>query len=152
MIKIIWSRLISELSIIENKNNSKNIMARLVKENKEYKLQINNIKKDNEQLRLIIRKINSNRVNSSYFLSNSQISNIINYNTDVNNNNYLTKKKKEAENLIHLVEENKILKMKLIENGENLNNNKMLKEEIENLKNKCKNYLNNIYDKETKIK
>ena len=147
--------LLSELSIIENKNNSKNIIAKLAKENKEYKMQINNIKKDNEQLRLIIRKINSNndnRVNSSYFLSNSQISNIINYNTDVNNNNYLTKKKKEAENFIHLIEENKILKMKLIENGENLSNNKMLKEEIEKLKNKCKHYLNNINDKETKIK
>ena len=147
--------LLSELSIIENKNNSKNIIAKLVKENKEYKMQINNIKKDNEQLRLIIRKINSNndnRVNSSYFLSNSQISNIINYNTDVNNNNYLSKKKKEAENFIHLIEENKILKMKLIENGENLSNNKMLKEEIEKLKNKCKHYLNNINDKETKIK
>ena len=147
--------LLNKLSIFENNQNSKNIIAKLVKENKEYKVKINNIKKDNDQLHLIIKKIHNNndkKINSSYFLNNSQISNIINYNTDINNNNYLTKKKKDSENIIHIIEENKILKMKLNEKVENLKNSKMLEEDNENLKNKCKNYLNDINEKESKIK
>ena len=150
--------LLNKLSIIDNNQNSKNIIAKLMNENKEYKNKINNIKKDNDQLRLIIKKMNNNndnnnnRVNSSYFLNNSQISNIINYNTDINNNGALTKKKKEANNIIHIIEENKILKMKLNEKEENVINNNKLKEDNENLKNKCKNYLNNINEKESLIK
>ena len=57
-----------------------NRITELIQENKEYKIQINNLKKDNDKLCKIINKINKNndnRQNSSYFLNNSQISNII---------------------------------------------------------------------------
>ena len=55
------------------------------------------------------------KTNSSYFLNNSQISNIINYNTDINNNSYLTKERPNIKNMKNLVEENKIIKNKLNE-------------------------------------
>ena len=42
--------------------------------------------------------------------------------------------------------------MKLNEKEENVINNNKLKEDNENLKNKCKNYLNNINEKESLIK
>ena len=81
----------------EKNNNNINLkLASLIRENKEYKKQINDMKKDNETLHKIIQKIKNNpdnRKNSSYFLNNSQISNIINYNTDINNNNNINKNK-----------------------------------------------------------
>ena len=147
--------LINQLSLFENNETEDiSILDKLIKENKEYKVQINNMKKDNEQLCNIIKKINNNndtRTNSSYFLNNSQISNIINYNTDINNNNNnLIKKKKEAENLKNLLAENKMLKIKLNEK-ERINDDK-LNEEFENLKIKSESYLETINEKDSLIK
>ena len=96
---------------IDYNSNTNNEINKLICENNEYKQKIINLKKDNEQLHKIIKKINNNndkRTNSSYFLNNSQISNIINYNTDLNNNSYLNKKKKKSENLKNIIEEKKI--------------------------------------------
>ena len=147
--------LLNQLSLFENNETEDiSILDKLIKENKEYKVQINNMKKDNEQLCNIIKKINNNndtRTNSSYFLNNSQISNIINYNTDINNNNNnLIKKKKEAENLKNLLAENKMLKIKLNEK-ERINDDK-LNEEFENLKIKSESYLETINEKDSLIK
>ena len=139
----------------EKNNNNINLkLASLIRENKEYKSQINNMKKDNETLHKIIQKIKNNpdnRKNSSYFLNNSQISNIINYNTDINNNNNINKKKEESENLKFLQKENELLKVKLNEKDENSNKNRV-NEEIEKLKNKCKSYMDIINEKESIIK
>ena len=160
--------LLEQLSLMQNKeintfdnfnidyNTNDNFeINKLICENNEYKQQIINLKKDNEQLRKIIKKININnndtRTNSSYFLNNSQISNIINYNTDINNNSYLNKKKKETENLKNVLEENKILKIKLNEKEEN-SKIKKLNEDIDNLKNKCKQLSDEINEKDYIIK
>ena len=161
--------LINQLSLFENnetedisnydnneEENINNIFEKLIKENKEYKAQINNMKKDNEQLCNIIKRINNNndtRTNSSYFLNNSQISNIINYNTDINNNNNnLIKKKKETENLKNLLAENKMLKIKLNEKEGRINNNDKLNKEFENLKMKSESYIETINEKNSLIK
>ena len=161
--------LINQLSLFENNEtedisnydnneevNINNIFEKLIKENKEYKAQINNMKKDNEQLCNIIKRINNNndtRTNSSYFLNNSQISNIINYNTDINNNNNnLIKKKKETENLKNLLAENKMLKIKLNEKEGRINNNDKLNKEFENLKMKSESYIETINEKNSLIK
>ena len=135
-----------------DKNNN-NRITELIQENKEYKTQINNLKKDNDKLCKIINKINNNdnRQNSSYFLNNSQISNIINYNTDVNNNSYLNKNKTESENIKNILEENKKLKNQLKEK-EGDSDIKNLKEENQNLKDKCKSFLNSINEKDSIIK
>ena len=162
--------LINQLSLFENNeiedisnydkinaelNNNNNILEKLIKENKKYKEQINYMKKDNEQLCSIIKKLNNNneaRTNSSYFLNNSHISNIINYNTDINNNNNnLNKKKKETENLNELLAENKMLKKKLNEKKGRIDSDK-LNEEFEKMKIKSETYLETINEKDSLIK
>ena len=156
--------LLNQISLFKNKeiniidafdtddfnSNPNTAIKKLFEENNQYKQHIINLKKDNEKLQRIIKKNNNNndnRTNSSYFLNNSQISNIINYNTDINNNGYLTKKKKETDNSNNLLEENKILKIKLKEQEVSLNN-QTLNEEIEVLKNKCKQLSNDINEKD----
>ena len=159
--------LLNQLSLLQNQeintfdnfnidfnSNANNEINKLICENNEYKQKIINLKKDNEQLHKIIKKINNNndkRTNSSYFLNNSQISNIINYNTDLNNNSYLNKKKKEADNLKNILEENKLLKIKLNEKEEN-SKIKKLNEDIENLKTKCKQFSDDNNEKDYIIK
>ena len=159
--------LLNQLSLLQNQeintfdnfnidfnSNANNEINKLICENNEYKQKIINLKKDNEQLHKIIKKINNNndkRTNSSYFLNNSQISNIINYNTDLNNNSYLNKKKKESENLKNILEENKLLKIKLNEKEEN-SKIKKLNEDIENLKTKCKQFSDDNNEKDYIIK
>ena len=159
--------LLNQLSLLQNQeintfdnfnidfnSNANNEINKLICENNEYKQKIINLKKDNEQLHKIIKKINNNndkRTNSSYFLNNSQISNIINYNTDLNNNSYLNKKKKEADNLKNILEENKLLKIKLNEKEEN-SKIKKFNEDIENLKTKCKQFSDDNNEKDYIIK
>ena len=71
---------------IENNDLNKDI-TKLTKENNEYKQKINNLIKDNEQLRKIVKNNNNDDkiTNGGYYLNNSHISNIINYNTDIKN-------------------------------------------------------------------
>ena len=148
----------NNFEIFDDSNNNNKIeqsdkIQKLIKENKEYKQIINSMKKDKEKLCQMIKKINNNdnKQNSSYFLNNSQISNIINYNTDVNNNSCLNKKNNESENLKNLMEENKILKIKLNEKAEN-NEIKKLTKDIENLRYKSNLYVDSINEKDSIIK
>ena len=116
--------LLSQLSLyqkakIKDFNNNDNLGAntdksdminKILKENREYSLQLNKLKKRNSELLSLIKAMKNNKdskTNSSYFLNNSQISNIINYNTDINNNSYLTKERPDIKNMKNLVEENK---------------------------------------------
>ena len=158
--------LLSQLSLyqkakIKDFNNNDNLGAntdkndminKILKENREYSLQLNKLKKRNSELLSLIKAMKNNKdskTNSSYFLNNSQISNIINYNTDINNNSYLTKERPDIKNMKNLVEENKIIKNKLNEKEEKYNNIIKINED---LKNKSKNYLSIINEKESIIK
>ena len=150
--------LINQYSLFKNKEKEfpKNLekndlnkdITKLIKENNEYKQKITNLIKDNEQLRKIIKNNNNDDkiTNGGYYLNNSHISNIINYNTDINN---LAKKQNENENMKNLIKENKNLKIKLNKENEIV---QKLTEEIESLKLKSIKTLDDIKEKDSIIK
>ena len=139
---------------IDNNDFNKSIKT-LINEKNEYKQKMTDLLKDNEQLRKMIKNNNNknnnndNIKNGGYYLNNSHISNIINYNTDINNNNNFTKNQNEIENMKNLIKENKNLKTKLNKENENV---QKLKEEIESLKLKSISTLDDIKEKDSIIK
>ena len=146
--------LIKRLNLLGTKDNMNNNeynkkinlkLNQVLKENKDYIFQINNLKKDNEDLLKLIKNKNNNKnkernastknsiANKNYYLDN------IDYNNTIEKDNIiiLSKKNNQIKQLQSLLDESKLINSNLKESEKEKDNKiKLLNEQISTLNNK----------------